>query len=206
MKAIIVISAILLSNAASAQTEVKIGKQSWMTANLNAEVFRNGDSLLHAKTYEEWATAFENKEPAWCYYDNDPGNGKKYGKLYNWFAVKDKRGLSPAGWHIPTDAEWNQLTEFLGGAEKAGTKMKSREGWDEGGNGTNSSGFSGLPGGIRDLSSGDFFKIGVEGWWWTTGDPDEEFIWCRKLNYENGWIESDNKLFYGYSVRCLRDQ
>jgi uncharacterized protein (TIGR02145 family) len=107
---------------------VKIGTQTWMTENLNVSTFRNGDPIPEVKTNEEWKKAGENKQPAWCYYDNDPKNGAKYGKLYNWYAVNDPRGLAPAGWHIPTDEEWTTLGDHLG--DDDGKKMKSTSGWD----------------------------------------------------------------------------
>ena len=97
-----------------AQT-VTIGTQVWMTKNLDLATFRNGDPIPEAKTDEEWEKAGENKQPAWCYYDNDPANGAKYGKLYNWYAVIDSRGLAPVGYHIPSDADWTKLNDFLGG-------------------------------------------------------------------------------------------
>ena len=129
--------------------EVKIGQQVWMAQNLNVDKFRNGDIIPEAKTAAEWEKAGENKQAAWCYYNNDPSNGITYGKLYNWYAVNDPRGLAPKGWHIPSDKEWTDLTDYLGGKEQAGAKMKSKEGWIENGNGTNESGFNGLPGGYR---------------------------------------------------------
>ena len=137
-----------------AQT-ITIGTQVWMTKNLDVATFRNGDPIPQAKTDEEWEKAGENQQPAWCYYDNDPANGAKYGKLYNWYAVNDSRGLAPVGYHIPSDAEWTILTDFLGGEKVAGTKMKSTDFWADyegnSGNGTNESGFSGLPGGYRSF-------------------------------------------------------
>ena len=87
----------------SAQNDVKIGNQIWMVKNLNVETFRNGDHIHEAKTLEEWKIAGENQKPAFCYYNNDPKNGTIYGKLYNWYAVNDPRGLAPAGYHIPYD-------------------------------------------------------------------------------------------------------
>ncbi len=111
------------------ETEVKIGKQVWMIKNLDVDTFRNGDAIPEAKTDEEWVRAGEESKPAWCYYENDPKNGKKYGKLYNWYAVVDPRGLAPKGWHIPSDAEWSSLINYLGGNEIAGKKMKSKHGW-----------------------------------------------------------------------------
>lgn len=103
---------------------VTIGTQVWMKENLNVSTFRNGDPIPEAKTDEEWKAAGDAKQPAWCYYDNDPNNGAKYGKLYNWYAVNDSRGLAPEGWHVPTDQEWTDLIGFLG--DDAGKKMKSK--------------------------------------------------------------------------------
>ena len=89
--------------------EISIGKQVWTTENLNVEKFQNGDLIPFVETDEQWHEAGENEQPAWCYYDNDPSNGKKYGKLYNWYAIIDPRGLAPEGWHIPSDKEWTIL-------------------------------------------------------------------------------------------------
>lgn len=82
---------------------VKIGDQIWMPENLNVDTFRNGDSIHHMQTKEEWDDAAHNEVPAWCYYDFDPSNGEKYGKLYNWHAVNDPRGLAPDGWRVPAE-------------------------------------------------------------------------------------------------------
>ena len=187
-----------------AQT-VTIGKQVWMTKNLDVSTFRNGDPIPEAKTNEAWKAAGENKQPAWCYYDNDPKNGTKYGKLYNWYAVNDPRGLAPAGYHIPTDAEWTVLTDYLGGVGIAGKKMKSTSGWDENGNGTNSSGFSGLPGGTPD-DHGPFATIGKFGYWWSATEYDTNYAFTRSLSY------NDDDLYRSHpgkgtclSVRCVKD-
>jgi uncharacterized protein (TIGR02145 family) len=184
--------------------EVKIGNQVWMSENLNVDKFRNGDPIPEAKTEEEWVKAGQNKQPAWCYYDSDPANGEKYGKLYNWYALKDSRGLAPSGYHIPTDEEWTLLTDHLGG-EIAGTKMKSTSGWSSNGNGNNSSGFSGLPGGGRGFD-GAFGLIGEYGSWWSSSEDDTSFVWLRGLGYCNGDVyRSNGNKETGLSVRCLRD-
>ena len=91
----------------------------------------------------------------------------EHGRLYNWYAVADSSGLLPGGWHVPTPDEWTVLVEYLGGANAAGGQMKSDYGWHNNGNGTNSSGFSGLPGGFRGLN-GKFFNAGYDGAWWTS--------------------------------------
>jgi len=187
-----------------AQT-VTIGTQVWMTKNLDVSTFRNGDPIPEAKTNEEWEKAGENQQPAWCYYNNYPANGAKYGKLYNWYAVNDSRGLAPSGYHIPSDAEWTILTDFLGGDEVAGTKMMSKSGWAENGKGTNTSGFSGLPGGNRS-GNGPFYDVGGDGYWWSSTEGRTLVAWIRTLHYDDGYVLRYNlNKGDGFSVRCLRD-
>jgi uncharacterized protein (TIGR02145 family) len=194
---------------ATEYAEVTDGNQEWMTENLNVDKFRNGDPIPEAKTDEEWEKAGDNREPAWCYYDNDPANGEKYGKLYNWYAVNDPRGLAPEGWHIPSDEQWDVLISYLGGEKGAGEKMKSTSGWNEyidvNGNGTNSSGFSGLPGGSRG-NDGVFYFVGGSGSWWSSTEDNSSSVWSRYINSNNGNVyrRSINKAD-GLSVRCLRD-
>jgi uncharacterized protein (TIGR02145 family) len=191
--------------------EIKIGSQVWMTENLNVDRFRNGDLIPEAKTADEWKKAGKEGNPAWCYNNNDPVNGQRFGKLYNWYAVNDPRGLAPEDWKIPSNEDWRHLSNFLGGEEVAGKKMKSTNGWnsDEGksGNGTNESGFSGLPGGDRNIN-GDFGDIGYGGTWWSsTVDTSEgSDAWFWGLAYFRGYF--GGHFIYksnGYSVRCLRD-
>ncbi len=185
--------------------EVQIGSQMWMAANLNVDRFRNGDPIPNAKTNEEWERAGQEKQPAWCYYDNDPANGRKFGKLYNWYAATDPRGLAPEGWAIPSDEDWNELVRFLGGRQVAGKQMKSKRGWDQNGNGTNESGFSGLPGGARKWA-GDFASIGKIGYWWSsTDDGPDTFIWTRTLDYDRDTVfRGTTHMATGLSVRCIR--
>jgi uncharacterized protein (TIGR02145 family) len=178
-----------------------IGNQIWMTENLNVDKFRNGDPILHAKTDAEWKKAGKNKQPAWCYYDNNPANGEKYGKLYNWYAVNDPRGLAPKGWHVPSEAEWATLTDFLGEWWDGGlTKMKSTSGWAENDNGSNESGFTALPAGLRD-GSGEFRE---DFDWWSSSEGGRFGPWYRFLRFGIGFIVSYHK-GYGLSVRCLKD-
>jgi uncharacterized protein (TIGR02145 family) len=195
---IVLLTVILFSTSGYAQT-VTIGSQVWTSKNLNVSAYRSGDVIPQVQDENAWANLTTG---AWCYYNNDASNGTKYGKLYNWYAVNDPRGLAPKGYHIPTDAEWTKLSEYLGGEDKAGTKMKSTSGW--GFNGTNSSGFSGLPGGERTTSgtfSGDY------GYWWSSSECNNKtYAWNRNLNYGDGFINRDlNNKKSGFSVRCLRD-
>jgi uncharacterized protein (TIGR02145 family) len=196
---------ILFSSSGYTQT-VTIGSQVWTSTNLNVETYRNGDLIPQVKDKEAWGNLTTG---AWCYYDNDSSNGTKYGKLYNWFAVNDPRGLAPKGYHIPTDAEWTTLTDYLGGENKAGIKMKSLRGWesyDVSGKGTNSSGFSGLPGGGRGYSGG-FGTIGDGGNWWSSSDEGtDNSAWYRNLVSSDGNVsQHSNDRRVGFSVRCLRD-
>jgi len=107
---------------------VKINSQIWMSGNLNTVIFRNGDSIPQAKNKEEWVKASNNKQPAWCYYDYNPTNDYKHGKLYNCYAINDTRGLAPEDWHIPSNREFDTLLNYLGGKYVAGNKMKNKQG------------------------------------------------------------------------------
>ncbi|MFN4975122.1 MAG: fibrobacter succinogenes major paralogous domain-containing protein [Bacteroidota bacterium] len=197
------------------QIPEKAEKWIWMEENLNVERFRNGDKIPRAMNAEQWVAASRRGEPAWCYYYNDPANGKKYGKLYNWFAVNDTRGLAPEGWHIPSHDEWNEWIKSLGGEHVAGIQMKSITGWNENGNGTNSSKFNGLPGGyIND--DGQFNALGKQGIWWTstttlnlngaTYDAFTSPAWSIYLNYNSGSVlQTSNNMQDGFSVRCLKN-
>src|ERR1700744_2680298 len=153
---------------------VQIGSQVWITSNLNVSHFRNGDDIPEIEDTTAWAQASKEGKPAWCYYNSDAANGEIYGKLYNWYAVADPRGLAPAGWHIPSDSEWNNLATYLGG--NVASKMKSTNGWNGNVNGTNESRFAGLPGGYRwydgnavafyDLGAAHDYFLGKYGYWW----------------------------------------
>jgi uncharacterized protein (TIGR02145 family) len=189
---------------------VKIGKQEWMAENLNVDKFRNGDLIPEVKSQKEWEKAGKSGKPAWCNYDNNNINGEKHGKLYNWYAVNDPRGLAPEGWNIPSDEEWDQLAAYLGGEEDAGKKMKSKTGWDgtedwPEGNGTDEYGFSGLPGGLR-THIGEFIKFGKYTSWWTSTESDTEGAWDRSLYYAFVNLDrGDNYGGEGLNVRCLKD-
>ncbi len=188
-----------------ANQTVNIGSQVWMTKNLDISTYRNGDSIRYASTPEEWRDAANKQEGAWCYFNNDPKKGELYGKLYNWYAVNDSRGLAPAGYHIPSDAEWSVLVEYLGGEQNAGYKMKSTSGWSNGGNGDNSSGFNALPGG-RCFNSGLFDGVTEGGCFWSSSERGTRDAWYRFLsNYSSEVPKYNHFKESGLSVRCLRD-
>ncbi len=182
----------------------RIGTKSWALANLDVVTFRNGDTIPEAKTNEEWVAAGDAGKPAWCYYNNDRTTGKKFGKLYNWYAVNDPRGLAPKGWKIPGDSDWEALAAALGGPQIAGKKMKSTTGWAEGNNGSNESGFNGLPGGYRK-ENGIFANTGSVGIWWSTteGKSLTALDFYLALNFNLNVSANPRKR--GESVRCLRE-
>jgi uncharacterized protein (TIGR02145 family) len=192
-------------------TTVKIGNQKWMPQNLNINFFRNGDLIAEAKTEKEWAKAGMLGDPAWCYYNNDPSNGNIYGKLYNWHAVNDileERGLAPEGWHIPTNEEWTILTDYLGGEDIAGGKLKEvgTTHWNSPNtDATNKSCFTALPGGNRS-PDGHFTDIGDSGYWWSADELTNNPLQTRTMhnNCCNVLIGNQHKS-NGFSIRCIKD-
>jgi uncharacterized protein (TIGR02145 family) len=193
---------------------VTIGTQKWMIVNLDIETYRNGDIIPQVTDVKTWGESFTSKTGAWCYFNFDPANGVIYGKLYNWYAVNDPRGLAPQGWHIPTDDEWTTLGNFLGGNEVAGGKMKTTgiTLWNTPNIGaTNQSGFAGLPGGTLSFQSGSSANtLGQVGYWWSATEASPGFditkAWTRAVNYnsEKLFRNYDSKI-NGISVRCLKD-
>jgi uncharacterized protein (TIGR02145 family) len=212
IRSLLVTSSLVLINTFSYAQNVTVGTQVWMVQNLNVDKFRNGDPITEAKTDAEWEAAGKNGKPAWCYINNDSTNGGKYGKLYNWYAVNDPRGLAPKGWHIPTDNEWLTLTEYLGGEQKAGAKMKSKTGWPDHVNVTkntniiNKSGFSGLPFGYRGQFFGKYPFVGPGVKWWSSTEGSVSDAWYRSLEYSNDAVfRSKYPKDFGLSIRCVRD-
>ncbi len=170
---ILVLFTTMASIPLKAQDVVKIGGQVWATKNLDISTFRNGDIIPEAKTKEEWEQASFSRKAVWSYYENDPANGEKYGKIYNWYAVNDKRGLAPEGWAIPFREDWTDLNTHLDGYEVAGKKLKSRNTWEKvngkNGAGNNRSGFDGLAGGYR-FHEGSFYDLGKSTGYWLASE------------------------------------
>ena len=216
-KLILLISVLFISNQITYGQQVTIGTQIWSNTNLDVTTYSDGTPIPQVTDPTQWANLTTG---AWCYYNNDPANGTIYGKLYNWYAVAGiydaasaanpslRKQLAPQGWHIPSDAEWTTLTDFLGGLSVAGGKMKSTGTslWQSPNTAaTNESGFTGLPGGFR-YHLGSFNYIGNVGVWWSSSEDDATNAWSRSLGYGNGSAfsySSDKK--NGFSVRCLRD-
>lgn len=167
---------------------VKIGRQEWATEDLNVTKFRNGEDIPLVEDSREWA---EIDSAAYCI---TPGGNY----LYNWHAVNDARGLAPEGFSVPTDEEWTMLTDYLGGYLIAGNELKSTD-W----NGTNSSGFSALPGGYRNCY-GDFGYFGTYGFWWSSSQTGSD-AWYRYLcSYFSFIYRISYSLRSGFSVRCIK--
>jgi uncharacterized protein (TIGR02145 family) len=179
---------------------VQIGEQTWMAENLRTTQYADGTPIANIIDDDQWARLDFG---AWAYYDHNPANDAIYGKLYNWYAVANSAGLCPTGWHVPTDEEWTVLSEFLG--EDAGHKMKSTTGWDNNGNGSNASGFTGLPGGLRD-DDGTFYDVGRVDGFWSSSEYSSDVAWFRALGSDHrGLGRGSNDKRLGFSVRCLRD-
>jgi uncharacterized protein (TIGR02145 family) len=189
-------------------TSVYIHGQRWMSTNLAVSRYRNGDEIPYVRDKHQWDTLTTG---AWCWYRNDSINGAIYGKLYNWYAVHDPRGLAPTGWHIPSIAEWDTLAAHLG--NRPGDKLKDT-GTIEAGTGlwhtpnsgaTNKHGFTGLPAGTR-APNGKFEDIGYDAFFWTSTEHDEEWAWSRYLtNIYTGITPVAEDKQCGFSVRCIRD-
>ncbi|MFN4854882.1 MAG: FISUMP domain-containing protein, partial [Bacteroidota bacterium] len=190
---------------------IVIGTQEWMAENLRARTYRNGVAIPLVTDLTQWAANYNNGTalPMMCWYLNDSATyACPYGRLYNWYAVTSSNNVCPAGWHVPSDAEWTTLTTFLGGQNVAGGTMKSTDTqyWQSpNAAADNSSGVSGLPGGTRNFD-GTFGIIGLIGYWWSSTESTPDHAWTRTLVYNFGLVSMN---FYektnGFSVRCLRD-
>jgi len=180
---------------------VAIGDQCWFAENLRNEHYANGEAIPGDLSDGEWSSTTNGAQ---AIYANDASNLTDYGRLYNWFAVDDARGLCPSGWHVPTDVEYTTLTDGLGGTSVAGGKMKSSPEDSPAWNGTNTSGFSGLAGGNRDYN-GDLNGGGNFGYFWSASAYGA-LAWSRRLSGGNTGADRYNNLQRsGFSVRCVRD-
>lgn len=188
---------------------VIIGTQEWITENLRTTKYCNGDPIENVTDNNQWRSFDKG---AWAYQSNDSQFESTYGKLYNWFAVNDFRNICPCGWHVPSDVEWKTLTDYLGGEDLAGGKMKSTgtRNWRRPNqDATNNSGFSGLPGGSREPSGG-FNPIGANGYWWSSTEAlafgGTANSWGRSLYYDDdNVIRFTSAKTYGFSVRCIKN-
>jgi len=182
---------------------VKIGDQVWMARNLNVSRFRNGNPIPIVKSNDEWTRAGDESKAASCFYNNEQKNGKKYGRLYNWYAIYDKRGVAPEGWHIPSNEEYQKLALGVGKNSNALKAIGQ-------GTGTNRSGFTALLGGYREhayVGNKDFFRyIKESGFFWTS-------TWHNAYESRCIYLSCNSKDIYfvhsfkgaGLSIRCIKD-
>ena len=184
-----------------------------MAENLKVTHYRNGDPILTVTDAYKWKKL---KYGAYCNYDNNDSNADTYGCLYNWYAVDDSRNIAPEGWHVPTNEEWKELEIDIGMSQSQaestrwrgtdeGDKLKSTNGWNNGGNGTEDYGFSALPGGFRSIN-GLYNRMGYNAYFWSAFEDNSSNAWDRYLYYGSSDVGRDNyDKRYGFSVRCVRD-
>ncbi len=184
---------------------VKIGNQWWMAENLKVTHYRNGDPVPYAPENAVWSTLASG---AYCNYDNSTDWAMIHGHLYNWFAAVDSRNLAPAGWHVPSNADWQILVDYLGGEQVAGGKLKEAgtDHWQDPNTGaTNETGFTALGSGYR-IDTGNFQDLGGYAKFWSITENDPFSALYQYLYYESQaiYLDSHSKLF-GMSIRCVKD-
>jgi len=191
----------LVSHEGYSYSTVQIGDQCWFAENCRylpsvspSNLYSNTDPFYYVYGYEGTDVAAAKSTD----------NYETYGVLYNWPAVMTE-GICPSGWKLPSDGDFTQLTDFLGGESVAGYAMKSTSGWNGGGNGSNSSGFTGLAGGYRS-SDGFNYVYGFHGYWWSSSESDS-YSWRHRLNYNDESVSRYNSpdLDFGFSARCIKD-
>lgn len=198
---------------------VTIGTQVWMVESLKTTKYRNGDPIPNVTDNTEWARL---NSGAYCNYKNNVENSNKYGKLYNWNAANDSRNIAPIGWHIPTNADWTELSNYvesnIGTSGSVAKALSAKTDWapssykDVIGNDlikNNSSGFSALPGGLR-YGDGSFGYLGLTGvWWgWSKEEYEQNSVWFRFLDYNKSIISKTEGMYRkecGFSIRCVKD-
>jgi Fibrobacter succinogenes major domain (Fib_succ_major). len=206
---------------------ITIGSQKWMVENLRTTKYRSGESISCVTDNTTWSNASFG---AYCYYNNSIGNNAQYGNLYNWYAVNDSRKIAPAGWHIPTNEEWNTMITYLvdngynadGSTtwNKVARSLAAKSNWatlaNSGFSGlvysigydlskNNSTGFTALPGGYRN-NTGNFEGLSFFGYWWSATENDSKNGKDWYLYYPDSSISNSySSKSYGYSVRCVKD-
>lgn len=185
---------------------VFIGNQEWTVENLRVTKYNDGTTIAKITSDNNtWATTTSG---AYCAYDNNETNVDTYGYLYNFYAVNTgKLPPNTGGWRVPTDEDWTRLTDFVGGLSMAGTKLKSKDGWNENGNGTDDFCFKAIPGGYRYNNSGLFCCLGYGGYWWSSTESNYTNQSWGMLFYYIYTSVDRFPLFrsYGFSVRLVRD-
>jgi len=182
---------------------VKIGGQWWMSENLRETKYRNGDAIPEVTDNSQWGNL---NTGARCSYGNEESNATTYGYLYNWYAAVDRRNIAPAGWRVPTDADWTALTNYLGSHSGGKMKATGTPHWQRPNEGaTNASRFSALPGGYR-FYGGDFGYLGITAYFWSATEYDTDGAWGRHLDCSASDVyRSSRDKQNGFSVRLVRE-
>jgi uncharacterized protein (TIGR02145 family) len=194
-----------IGNQSSNSYEVNLlDGQSWQSLNLAVTHFRNGDPIPEAQSDSAWQAAAQAGQPAWCYYQGSAAMGKKYGKLYNYYAITDPRGFAPDGWRIPSLSDWQAMNEVLD--LQAALQLKAEKGWGEHCQTADVYGFAALPSGGR-MATGDFLGEGTHATWWAHMEADEQQPSYVSMDCEVPWLEhfTDEK-GSGFAVRLLREE
>ena len=187
---------------------VTIGNRVWMRDNLNVSRYRNGDPIRQAKTNEEWLDAAAKREGAWCYYNNDPANANKYGRLYNWYALNDPRGIAPSGWHLPAKEDWAAVaTTLTGKSYSEEKKSHTLTIWRYPALAVdNSIHFHAEPGGIRGTDELAFVFAGEKAFMWSSSEQTPTLGWYAEFDFQNAVITiSSQDKRTGSAVRCIKD-
>jgi len=199
-------------------TTVKIGNQWWMAENLKVTKYRTGESILKVTSNSQWASLDDTETPAYCAYNNNDTYANSYGYLYNWYAAKDSRNIAPEGWRVATNADWEELAQYVAtenGYTKTdvndwnnvGIHLKSTTGWDSNGNGTDDYFFNAIP--VADRSrTGSFGGPGIFAFFWSASKPSffNDQGWRRFLYYNDPHLDRDYwHMEAGYSVRCVKE-
>jgi uncharacterized protein (TIGR02145 family) len=194
---------------------VKICNQTWMAKNLDVARYRNGDTIPQVTDPSQWANLTTG---AWCWYNNDSANGSIYGRLYNWYAVNDPRGLAPAGWHVASDGEFKKIIKCLDETAdttinnewlytNASEKLKTTNGWYNNSNGTNNSGFNGIGAGYRYDNGVYNDGLGGMASWWCNSEFNLNDAKGFNLyyNHPNKILNLNFPKIRGFSIRCIKD-
>lgn len=221
---------ILIDVDGNTYTTTMLGTQIWMAQNLKTTRYNDSTPIDLVTDNAEWTAL---KDPAYCWYCNNQNSKEFYGALYNWYAVNTGK-LCPAGWHVPTDAEWTELEIYLQNngfnydgtvdadldretKNKTAKSLASASHWAESTNkgsigntdypaSRNKSSFAAFPGGFRKMTDGSFDGVTFNGFWWSAGEIDATKAWHRSFNEnDSGVIRADSGKAGGYSVRCVRD-
>lgn len=185
---------------------IVVGTQTWMAENLKVTKYRTGEDIPVITDDMEWDSLTSG---AYCNPNFFSGSATGYGLLYNWYSVNDSRNIAPSGWHVPTHSEWIILSEYLGGKNIAGGKLKESGTvhWKSPNNdATNETGFTALPSGCRN-SDGYFSEMGTYAYFWTSTEANASLAWFRYLNYYYPKVQESYSYgkSCGFSVRCIKD-